>query len=171
MYEREIHKWTDEGKPISPAFGQNYGSIKCSLKEKTNNLVASRPQDIVILNRQHHNKFCHLSVICVEVQRTRIKHTCQISGIPWCSQFIEIRIIFIGCWMPLIVHTVRKQVCEVWDKACQRPAQVQGTTNSFFKSENSGFVEWRGSHSFRLTTVVCGDLTQCSHQARNPQRK
>lgn len=41
MYEREIHKWTDGGKPISPAFGQNYGSIKCSLKEKTNNLVAS----------------------------------------------------------------------------------------------------------------------------------
>ena len=48
MYEREFHKWTDEGKPISPAFGQNYGSIKCSLKEKTNNLVASQPQDIVI---------------------------------------------------------------------------------------------------------------------------
>ena len=73
MYEREIHKWTDEGKPISPAFGQNYGSIKCSLKEKTNNLVASQPQDIVILNRQHRNNVCYLSVICVEIQRTRIK--------------------------------------------------------------------------------------------------
>ena len=62
-----------KSKPILPAFGQNHGSIKCSLKEKTNNLVASQPQDIVILNRQHRNNVCHLSVICVEVQRTRIK--------------------------------------------------------------------------------------------------
>ena len=29
-----------KSKPILPAFGQNHGSIKCSLKEKTNNLVA-----------------------------------------------------------------------------------------------------------------------------------
>ena len=80
MYEHEIHKWTDEGKPISPAFGQNYGSIKCSLKEKTNNLVASQPQDIVIQDRQHHNNFCHLRVICVDTEDTYC--TCQTSRVP-----------------------------------------------------------------------------------------
>ena len=68
MNEREIYKLIErsKGKPILPAFGQNYGSIKCSLKEKTNNLVASQPQDIVILYRQHHNNVCHLCVICLD---------------------------------------------------------------------------------------------------------
>ena len=73
-----------KSKPILPAFGQNHGSIKCSLKEKTNNLVASQPQDIVIQDRQHHNNFCHLRVICVDTEDTYC--TCQTSRIPWCSQ-------------------------------------------------------------------------------------
>ena len=73
-----------KSKPILPAFGQNHGSIKCSLKEKTNNLVASQPQDIVIQDRQHHNNFCHLRVICVDtmVDTEDTYCTCQISGIP-----------------------------------------------------------------------------------------
>ena len=71
---------TDEEQTNIIAFGQNHGSIKCSLKEKTNNLVASQPQDIVIQDRQHHNNFCHLRVICVDTEDTYC--TCQISGIP-----------------------------------------------------------------------------------------
>lgn len=128
-----------KSKPILPAFGQNHGSIKCSLKEKTNNLVASQPQDIVIQDRQHHNNFCHLRVICVDTEDTY--WTCQISGIPWCSQ--RRGNLLIGCWILLIDQTMRK-VCEVRDKLCQRPAQVQGTTNSFFKSENSVGLENEG---------------------------
>ena len=81
MNERETYtSGQTKSKPILPAFGQNHGSIKCSLKEKTNNLVPSQPQDIVIQDRQHHNNFCHLRVICVDTEDTYC--TCQTSRIP-----------------------------------------------------------------------------------------